>query len=392
MSDSLDIIYCSRCGSEMKADSRYCMKCGNLNPDHPANKNMLKYIKNKQDNYQIGKGKMISEVYEAGNSTDVKTIVGLNTGNFTICFLLNFLTYMAIILGVSIYAYYFFDGNISGICMSGIHNIYIMVSIGYLWLFGNELVFMKLNQKWWVSLIPIYNMMILSKAVFNNKWLGLITLIPFVGMIYYLVLIYQLAKAFKKNGVLMILFPVIMFIVIGYGGSSFKNVNYVSTDENGLEKEFRRKKLLLRILLFFAILGFGIFCYVNINEIRNKYNSTSRKIYLYYVSNIIMNKVKSKIPNNKYTCDSNNNIMYFYSEEADEHYFIPLSVFNKPVHAMVRVEVKEGGFDYYLSVSDGEYGFDYTSFDKVNMDIIDEYSSVYDPGGTKCKYSKLLDN
>lgn len=392
MSDNVGIIYCSRCGSEMKADSRYCMKCGNLNPNHSANKNMLKYIDNKQDNYQVGKGKIISEIYEAGNDNDVKTTIGLNTGNFTICFLFNFLTYFAIIIGVSIYTYYFFDGNINGICMSGIHNIYIMVSIGYLWLFGNELVFMKLNQKWWVSLIPIYNMMVLSKAVFNNKWLGLITLIPLIGMIYYIVLIYKLAEAFKKNGVLMIFFPIIMFIVIGYGSSSFKNVNYVSTDNNGLEREFRRKKLFLQILIFFVILGFGVFCYVNINEIRHKSDSTSRKIYLYYVSNIIMNKVNYKIPNKKYTCENNNNIMYFYSAEVDEHYFIPLAAFNKTVQAVVRVEVRDGGYDYYLSVSDGKYGFDYTPFDKVNMDMIGEYDGVYEPEGTMCKYSKLLDN
>ena len=33
-------IYCSRCGAPMKNGARYCMKCGNLNPEHPENKSI----------------------------------------------------------------------------------------------------------------------------------------------------------------------------------------------------------------------------------------------------------------------------------------------------------------------------------------------------------------
>ena len=39
-------IYCSRCGAKMSSNSRYCMKCGNLNYDHEANKSMKPFIKN----------------------------------------------------------------------------------------------------------------------------------------------------------------------------------------------------------------------------------------------------------------------------------------------------------------------------------------------------------
>ena len=49
MNESKDkgyIIYCSRCGAEMNSNSRYCMKCGNLNYNHSANANM-KSIKKK---------------------------------------------------------------------------------------------------------------------------------------------------------------------------------------------------------------------------------------------------------------------------------------------------------------------------------------------------------
>ena len=41
-------IFCSVCGAEMLMSSRYCMKCGALNYDHPSNDSMKKYIKKKR--------------------------------------------------------------------------------------------------------------------------------------------------------------------------------------------------------------------------------------------------------------------------------------------------------------------------------------------------------
>ena len=37
-------IYCAKCGAEMGSNSRYCMKCGTLNYEHEANKNMKGYM------------------------------------------------------------------------------------------------------------------------------------------------------------------------------------------------------------------------------------------------------------------------------------------------------------------------------------------------------------
>ena len=58
MDEKENVIYCSRCGSEMSANSRYCMKCGNLNENHPDNnkyskifKKTNKFISNKETLY-----------------------------------------------------------------------------------------------------------------------------------------------------------------------------------------------------------------------------------------------------------------------------------------------------------------------------------------------------
>ena len=65
-------IYCQRCGAEMNSNSRYCMKCGNLNYDHNANETMRPYIQDNptgfQGGYQVGSGTNIN------NSSDQSTI------------------------------------------------------------------------------------------------------------------------------------------------------------------------------------------------------------------------------------------------------------------------------------------------------------------------------
>ena len=54
--------FCSRCGSEINSNARYCMKCGNLNPNHPDNQGMTKFINTKQESYQVGSGKVLSNI------------------------------------------------------------------------------------------------------------------------------------------------------------------------------------------------------------------------------------------------------------------------------------------------------------------------------------------
>ena len=85
--DNDTIIYCNRCGAKMKSSSRYCMKCGNLNYDHEANKD-LKYMQPKEEQtYQVGSGKMINTSLENGKQN---LNIAHNTGNDKSCFFVNF--------------------------------------------------------------------------------------------------------------------------------------------------------------------------------------------------------------------------------------------------------------------------------------------------------------
>ena len=56
-----DIIFCDRCGAEMKKNQRCCIKCGNINYSNPENASMRKFENNsKKDTYVVGSGSTIT--------------------------------------------------------------------------------------------------------------------------------------------------------------------------------------------------------------------------------------------------------------------------------------------------------------------------------------------
>ena len=88
------MIYCPRCGSEMKSNARYCMKCGNLNYNHEANQSMKEIMGdeaiNQATTYQIGASGVVSNVPVKG----VKTQLATNTGSDLFCFIINYVLYI----------------------------------------------------------------------------------------------------------------------------------------------------------------------------------------------------------------------------------------------------------------------------------------------------------
>ena len=87
--NAADLITCSRCGSEMKKDSRYCMKCGNLNYSHEDNQFMKQYaIKDiKQGSYIAG--------LEQAKSLGLDVPKDVSNHEFRTCFIVN-----AILFGI----------------------------------------------------------------------------------------------------------------------------------------------------------------------------------------------------------------------------------------------------------------------------------------------------
>ena len=272
--NSIYTIYCSRCGSEMKSNSRYCMKCGNLNVDHPANKGMVRYVKDNKGDYSYSSGEKF-----INNPNGNLKLVSLRK-SFKVCFIFNTILYLLSILSIFL-VYYNYLGNIEAVLSSNIVYTTILISVSFIYFFAYELLFIKLGFSWWEALIPIYNVVLLSKRVFDNDYIGLLILVPFVGQIFSLVLIYKMGVKFGKSGILTLLFPMIMILIISFGEALFDNSKVVSDDDYAYC--FKIKKYFLIICFIFIIVSIFLIVLNNsvfdviMNYLKDRYHEV-RKI------------------------------------------------------------------------------------------------------------------
>ncbi len=82
----------------------------------------------------------------------------------------------------------------------------------------------KIRNKWWIGLIPLYNIWCLSDDVLSNHWYSLLLFIPIVNIIFICILICNICKSFGKKGyfkLLSILFPSIMLPIVAFDNSKY---------------------------------------------------------------------------------------------------------------------------------------------------------------------------
>ena len=233
--DSEYTIFCPKCGSEMKNTSRYCMKCGYLNLNHPNNKNVSKYFENSiSDTTKDLSGTYILSNNKTNDFNYMKK-------NLKYCFIVNLILFLLTVVCFAV-IYYKNNGGFSNVLSSNVWFIFIIVPLFYLYLYSYELLFIKMGYSWWKALIPIYNIMLISKKVFDNLFLGLIIIVPIVGQIYFLILMYKLAIKFNRNGLLMVFFPFIMIPLISFSEDLYEKQNIRSNfsfeSSYGIKKKF----------------------------------------------------------------------------------------------------------------------------------------------------------
>jgi len=85
-------------------------------------------------------------------------------------------------------------------------------------------IFEKAGRKGWEGIIPIYNNWVMAEIVGKPGWVGLLVLIPYLGFVVALYLIYLLSKSFGK-GVLfalgMVFLPFIFFPILAFGDDKY---------------------------------------------------------------------------------------------------------------------------------------------------------------------------
>jgi len=88
-------------------------------------------------------------------------------------------------------------------------------------------IFVKAEQPGWGGIIPIYNQYVLSKITFGTGWLFLLLLIPFVNIIYVVVLAYKLSQAFGHGigyAIGLIFLPFVFYLILGFDDSEYLGV------------------------------------------------------------------------------------------------------------------------------------------------------------------------
>jgi hypothetical protein len=85
--------------------------------------------------------------------------------------------------------------------------------------------FTKAGQPGWASLIPIYNIYVLTKIVGRPGWWVILMFIPFVNFIIGIILCIDLAKSFGNGvgfGLGLAFLGIIFFPILGFGSSQYQ--------------------------------------------------------------------------------------------------------------------------------------------------------------------------
>lgn len=86
-------------------------------------------------------------------------------------------------------------------------------------------IFEKAGEAGWKAVIPLYNIYMLCKIADGSGWKALLLLIPIVNIIYYIILMFKLAKSFGK-GILfslgLLFLPNLFTLILAFGKAQYE--------------------------------------------------------------------------------------------------------------------------------------------------------------------------
>jgi len=86
------------------------------------------------------------------------------------------------------------------------------------------MIFAKANKPGWACLVPIYNILVALEIVDRPWWWLLLLLIPFVNLVFALILCIDLAKAFGQGaafGIGLLLLGFIFYPILAFGDARY---------------------------------------------------------------------------------------------------------------------------------------------------------------------------
>jgi hypothetical protein len=109
---------------------------------------------------------------------------------------------------------------------SGVYSILYLV-FAILVIIGGWKMLVKADRPGWGIIIPFYNTYLLCKVAGRPGWWLILFFIPIVNIIIWLIVALGISENFGHGagyGILLWLFPWLMFLVLGFGGDQYKNI------------------------------------------------------------------------------------------------------------------------------------------------------------------------
>lgn len=108
---------------------------------------------------------------------------------------------------------------------------FLVIYLVYSFILGK--VFQKAGKPMWAAFVPIYNLIVLLQIVNKPLWWVILFFIPFVNIIFYILVMLELGKAFGKDTtftiLLLIVLPFIISLPIGLAILAFDKSRFVGT-------------------------------------------------------------------------------------------------------------------------------------------------------------------
>lgn len=264
VSTNPDMMVCPRCGSEMKKDARYCMKCGQLNYAHPENESMKQYAWQ-----SIKSGHFVSGANVENQQLSAENIRSISNVNpFKKCLTINIILHL--LIGFVVYAVLTLLMSEQSIPIGWIIGLVISTIVAFIMNYSTQAVYIKAGEPWWGYFVPFYSNYIWFKITLGSGWIFLFMVLPVVNLVIGCLALYNLGKKFYKNGWLTLFFPFVMIPIIAFDkNSEYSMLAMMSVagdaeiDRKGKtrsEREYGRKKFIfttLAVVVVGAVLYLG---------------------------------------------------------------------------------------------------------------------------------------
>ncbi len=103
----------------------------------------------------------------------------------------------------------------------------VVVGLAFLVIYVVSLwkIFTKMGQPGWAGIIPILNYVIIARLSGKAWWYGLLPIVPCIGWIFVIILLFNLAELFGQGAgftVGLVLLPIIFLPILAFGQYQYR--------------------------------------------------------------------------------------------------------------------------------------------------------------------------